>query len=71
MKGKDKEKRRYVEVQVCPRCLSPKICRLGASSGDLTGALAILPPKYACLECGWGGRLVIMGDVEISDDEVD
>jgi hypothetical protein len=70
-KGKDKEKRCHAEIQICPKCLSSKIQRMSASSGDMTGALAILPPKFVCLKCGWVGRLVIMRDVEISDNAVD
>lgn len=62
--------RHFIEVQVCPQCLSSKVYRLSASSGDMTGAIAILPPKYTCSECGWVGRLVIMRNVEISKDDV-
>ncbi|UCH02396.1 MAG: hypothetical protein JSV20_00975 [Candidatus Bathyarchaeota archaeon] len=70
-KNKSKKKRRHAEIQICPKCLNPKIRRMSASSGDMTGALAILPPKYVCHKCGWVGRLVIMRDVEISNNEVD
>ena len=71
MKRKRGEKEYHIEVQVCPRCLSPKVYRLSASSGDMTGALAILPPKYSCSECSWVGRLVVMRDLEIFKDDVD
>ncbi|MFH0897767.1 MAG: hypothetical protein V1850_06970 [Candidatus Bathyarchaeota archaeon] len=69
MDGKERERKHRIEVQVCPRCLSSKVCRVSASSGDMTGALAILPPKYTCSECGWVGRIVIMRDVEIPEDD--
>ena len=69
VKEKPPKKRSNIEIQICPRCLSPKINKLGALSGDMTGALAILPPKYVCLECGWVGRLVIMRSLEISDND--
>ncbi len=68
MHEKERGKRHLVEVQVCPRCLSTRIIRLSASCGDMTGALALLPPKYACSQCGWTGRLVIMQDVEINQE---
>ena len=71
MSEKNREKVRYAEVQICPRCLGSKVCRLGASSGDMTGALAILPPKYACSECGWVGRLVVFRRVEVTNDDMD
>lgn len=69
MEGRSLEKRHFFEVQVCPRCLSSKVCRINALSGDMTGAIALLPPKYTCSDCGWIGRLVIMRNVEISKDD--
>jgi hypothetical protein len=71
VKGNDDSKKSYVEVQVCPQCLSSKLRRLGALSGDMTGAMAILPPQYTCLVCGWVGRLVIVQTVEVPDRDVD
>ena len=71
MDEKPQGKQHSVEVQVCPRCLSTKVARLSASGGDMTGALALLPPKYTCAECGWIGRLIIMRDVDLSNDLVD
>jgi len=50
---------KYVDVQVCPRCKSAKVRRVGAMSGDMSGHMAITPVKYECLDCGWRERLVI------------
>ncbi len=68
MEGKGRRKKTSLEVQICPCCLSSNIFRVGASTGDMTGALALLPPKYACSDCGWVGRIVIMRDLEASED---
>lgn len=50
---------KYVDVQVCPRCKSAKVRRVGAMSGDMSGHMAITPVKYECLDCEWRERLVI------------
>ncbi|MEM3551087.1 MAG: hypothetical protein QXV01_08365 [Candidatus Bathyarchaeia archaeon] len=50
---------KFVEVQVCPKCKSPKVRRVGTMSGDLWGHMGILPPKFECEECGWRARLVL------------
>jgi len=50
---------KYVDVQVCPRCKSAKVRRVGSMSGDMSGHMAITPLKYECLDCGWRERLVI------------
>jgi len=50
---------KFVDVQVCPRCKSAKVKRVGSMSGDMSGHMAITPVKYECLECGWRERLVI------------
>ena len=49
----------FVDVQICPRCKSAKIRRVGSMSGDMAGHMAITPLKYECLDCGWRERLVI------------
>ena len=71
MNGNDEQQRSYIEVQVCPQCTSSNIRRLGALSGDMMGALAILPPQYTCLTCGWVGRMVIVRTVDVTDRDVD
>jgi len=50
---------KYVDVQVCPRCKSAKVRRVGSMSGDMSGHMAITPVKYECLNCRWRERLVI------------
>jgi hypothetical protein len=69
--GNDENQRSRVEIQVCPHCLSSNLRRLGALSGDMMGALAILPPQYTCLTCGWVGRLVIVRTVDVPSHDVD
>jgi len=51
--------RKFVDVQICPKCKSPKVRRVGTMSGDLWGHMGILPPKFECEECGWRARLVL------------
>lgn len=50
---------KLVDIQICPRCKSPKVRRVRTMSGDLWGYMAILPPKFECEECGWRARLVL------------
>lgn len=50
---------KYVDIQVCPRCKSARVRRVGSMSGDMSGHMALTPVKYECLECGWRERLVI------------
>lgn len=50
---------KYVDVQVCPRCKSPRVRRVGAMTGDMSGHMAITPIKFECLDCGWRERLVL------------
>jgi hypothetical protein len=50
---------KLIEVQVCPKCKSPKVRRAKTMSGDLWGHMGILPAKFECEECGWRARLVL------------
>jgi len=50
---------KFVDIQICPRCKSPKVRRVRTMSGDLWGHMGILPPKFECKECGWRTRLVL------------
>jgi len=54
----EKEKK-YVDVQVCPNCKSPKVRRVGSMTGDMSAHLGFTPPKYECPECGWREKLVL------------
>jgi hypothetical protein len=50
---------KLVEVQVCPKCKSPRVRRVETMSGDLWSHLGWTPPKFECEECGWQTRLVL------------
>ena len=50
---------KYIDIQICPRCKSPKICRVGSMNSDMSSHVGLLPPKFECLDCGWRERLVI------------
>ena len=54
----EKEKK-YVDIQVCPNCKSPKVRRVGSIEGDMSSHVGLTPPKYECRECGWRERSVI------------
>ena len=54
-----REEGKFVDLQVCPKCRSAKVRRVGSVSGDMSGHMAITPVKYECLDCGWRERLVI------------
>jgi len=53
------KQKKYVEVQVCPHCKSPKVRRVKAMGGDVLGHMGLAPPKHECTKCGWQGKLVI------------
>ena len=54
----EKEKK-YVDIQVCPRCKSPLVRRVGSMVGDISAHMGLTPPKYECRECGWRERTVL------------
>jgi hypothetical protein len=54
----EKEKK-YVDIQVCPKCKSPLVRRVGSMLGDTSGHMGLTPPKYECCECGWRERTVL------------
>jgi hypothetical protein len=54
----EKEKK-YVDIQVCPNCKSPRVRRVASMKGDMSAHMGLTPPKYECIECGWRERLVI------------
>jgi len=53
------KEQKYVDVQICPHCKSPRIRRVGTMSGDMSGHMGLLPVKFECLDCGWQERLVV------------
>jgi Zn ribbon nucleic-acid-binding protein len=61
MKGLEEleKEKKYVDIQVCPKCKSPLVCRVGSMTGDMSGHMGLTPPKYECRECGWRERRVL------------
>jgi RNase P subunit RPR2 len=50
---------KHVDIQICPKCKSPRVRRVHSTQGDMSGHMGMLPVKYECLDCGWRERLVI------------
>jgi len=50
---------KYVDIQICPHCKSPKVRRVHSMNGDTSGHAGLLPVKFECLDCGWRERLVV------------
>ena len=50
---------KYVDIQICPHCKSPKVRRVHSMNGDTSGHMGLLPVKFECLDCGWRERLVV------------
>jgi hypothetical protein len=48
-----------VDIQVCPRCKSPKVKRAQSTGGDMWGHMGMQPPSYECPDCGWQERIVV------------
>jgi ribosomal protein L37AE/L43A len=71
--------KKYLDIQICPKCKSPKVKRVGAQDGDSLGNMALTPPKYRCSECGWTGQTKVkttnrplsVRDVEIIAEALD
>ena len=53
------KERKFVDIQVCPKCKGPLVRRVGSMTGDMSGHMGLTPPKYECRECGWRERLVL------------
>jgi RNase P subunit RPR2 len=49
----------HVDIQICPKCKSPRVRRVRSTEGDMSGHMGMLPVKYECLDCGWRERLVV------------
>jgi hypothetical protein len=69
----------HTDIQVCPKCKSPKVRKAKSTGGDMWGHIGITPPSYECPECGWQERLVLKAtnkplsvrDVEIIREAMD
>jgi transposase-like protein len=48
-----------LDIQVCPKCKSPKVRRAKSTGGDMWGHIGLVPPSYECPDCGWQERLVL------------
>ena len=53
------KEQKYVDIQICPHCKSPRVRRVRTMSGDMSGHIGLLPVKFECLDCGWRERLVV------------
>jgi len=53
------KERKYVDIQVCPKCKGPLVRRVGSMTGDMSGHMGLTPTKFECKECGWRERLVL------------
>src|SRR5512135_3123154 len=42
------KKKKYVDIQVCPKCKSPLVRRVGSVVGDMSAHMGFTPPKYEC-----------------------
>src|SRR4030042_1806137 len=61
MKGLEEleKEKKYVDIQVCPKCKSPLVRRAGSMTGDMSAHMGFTPPKYECRECGWREKTVL------------
>lgn len=53
------EEEKYLDVQVFPKCKSPRVRRVSAMGGDMSGHIGMTPVKFECLDCGWRERIVL------------
>ena len=49
----------HLDIQVCPKCKSPRVKRAKSTGGDMWGHMGMLPPSYECPDCGWQERIVL------------
>jgi len=52
-------KKKFVDIQVCPKCKSPLVRQVGSMVGDMSAHMGFTPPKYECHECGWRERTML------------
>jgi RNase P subunit RPR2 len=53
------QEKKYIDIQVCPKCKSPLVQRVGSMVGDMSAHMGLTPPKYECRECGWRERTML------------
>jgi hypothetical protein len=49
----------HFDIQVCPKCKSPRVRRAKSTGGDMWGHLGMVPPSHECPDCGWQERVVL------------
>jgi len=54
-----KKQKKYVDIQVCPKCKSPFVRQVGNIGGDTSAHIGFTPPTYECGECGWRGKIML------------
>ncbi len=54
-----KKEGKRLDIQVCPKCKSPRVRRAKSTGGDMWGHLGMVQPSYECPDCGWQERIVI------------
>lgn len=50
------KQKKYVDIDVCPKCKSPFVRQVGNMSRDTSAHIGFTPPTYNCGECGWRGK---------------
>ncbi|MBN2228339.1 MAG: hypothetical protein JW779_02025 [Candidatus Thorarchaeota archaeon] len=63
-----KKKGIFTDIIICPECKSPRIQEI-TSFQDL-GYIGSFQPMYACLDCGWYGRLELTMSNRPMDDAI-
>ncbi len=48
-----------LDIQVCPKCKSPRVRRAKSTGGDMWAHIGLLPPSYECPDCGWQERVIL------------
>jgi transposase-like protein len=54
-----KKQGKRFDIQVCPKCKSPRVRRAKSTGGDMWGHLGMVQPSYECPDCGWQERIVL------------
>jgi hypothetical protein len=49
----------HLDIQVCPKCKSPRVRRAKSTGGDMWAHIGLTPPSYECPDCGWQERMVL------------
>ncbi len=47
------------DIQVCPKCKSPRVRRAKDNGGDMWAHIGMIQPSYECPDCGWQERIVL------------